>query len=183
MKTLLITGGAGYLGYRILDKIKNKYRVIILDNFLYSEPDDLKKISKKIKYYIGNAEDKYLLNKIFSHKIDSVIHLSGLSNDPSSALNPELTRKANDESTINLLNISKRKKVKRFIFASSCSVYGFTGSKKFVTEKAKLNPLSEYAISKVKCEKMIKNFQVKAWLQSHWEKELCLDRLLEWDLI
>ena len=167
MKTILITGGSGYLGTVLVNKlIKKNYKIINLDSMFYFSSLNNQKIHKKIINFIGVTEDKYILDEIFSnYKIHTVIHLSGVSNDPTALLDPALTEKSNVFATKLLVKIAKKNKVKKFLFASSCSVYGFTGEKIVVNEKSKLNPLSEYSKSKVKGEKIIikeknKNFFV-----------------------
>ena len=157
MKTILITGGSGYLFTVLVNKlIKKNYKIINLDSMFYFSSLNNQKIHKKIINFIGVTEDKYILDEIFSnYKIHTVIHLSGVSNDPTALLDPALTEKSNVFATKLLVKIAKKNKVKKFLFASSCSVYGFTGEKIVVNEKSKLNPLSEYSKSKVKGEKII----------------------------
>jgi nucleoside-diphosphate-sugar epimerase len=154
MKKILVTGAYGYLGRVLVKKLLDqKYYVIGIDTMLYSKI--YKK--KKFKTYVGVCEDKYLLEKIFKEnkKIYAVIHLSGVSNDPTAILSPKLTNNSNIEATKNIVSFSKKFKIKRFLFASSCSVYGFTGEKEIVNEKSKLNPISLYAKSKIRAEKII----------------------------
>ena len=129
---------------------------------IYSNSPTIQKTHKNLKNFIGVTEDKYILNKIFSNKIYAVIHLSGISNDPTALLNPALTEKSNIEATKLLIKIAKKNKVQKFLFASSCSVYGFTGEKKLVNEKSKSKPISEYAKSKVIGEK-INKFLIYGW--------------------
>ncbi len=167
MKTILITGGSGYLGTVLVNKlIKKNYKIINLDPMIYSNSPNNQKNHRNLKNYIGLTEDKYILEKIFiKNRIYAVIHLSGVSNDPTALLDSELTKKANILATKLLVKISKKNKVQKFLFASSCSVYGFTGEKKVVNEKTKSKPLSAYSKSKVIGEKIIikeksKNFLV-----------------------
>ena len=157
MKQILITGGAGYLGSVLIKKlVKKNYKVINLDPFLYSNIQTFNKKNRVINY-IGLTEDSYILEKIFKkHKdIYAVVHLSGVSNDPTAMLNTALTKKANIFATEKIVKLAKKNKVKKFLFASSCSVYGFTGEKKLVDESSKKNPISEYAKSKVIGEKIV----------------------------
>ena len=157
MKTIFVTGGSGYLGTVLVKKLlKKNYKVINLDPMIYSNsPENVKKV-KNLKNYIGLTEDKYILEKIFSNKnIHAVIHLSGISNDPTALLSPDLTEKSNIDATKLLVKIAKKNQVNKFLFASSCSVYGFTGEKKLINEKSKLKPISEYAKSKVLGEKIV----------------------------
>ena len=135
--------------------VKKSYKVITLDPLIYSDTPSAPKKNKNIINYVGLTEDNYMLNKIFDdHRINSVIHLSGISNDPTAILNPELTKKSNIIATEKLVKISKKHKVKNFLFASSCSVYGFTGKHKLIKEGSKTNPISEYAKSKIVGEKI-----------------------------
>jgi nucleoside-diphosphate-sugar epimerase len=87
--------------------------------------------------------------------IDAVIHLAGLSNDPMGALNPDLTYDINLEATARLGELARAAGVSRFIFASSCSIYGAAGNKDALDETASFNPVSAYAISKVRSEERL----------------------------
>ena len=166
MKTILVTGGSGYLGTVLVNKLlKKKYKIINLDPMIYSNSPNISQKNKNIENFVGVTEDKYILEKIFTKKIYAVIHLSGVSNDPTALLNPALTDKSNVKATKIIVKLAKKKKVSKFLFASSCSVYGFTGEKKLINEKSKSKPISEYAKSKVIGEKIVlkeknKNFIV-----------------------
>jgi len=165
MKTVFITGGSGYLGAVLVKKLlKKNYKIINLDPMIYSNSPTIQKTHKNLKNFTGVTEDKYILNKIFNNKIYAVIHLSGVSNDPTALLNPALTEKSNIQATKLLIKVSKKNKVQKFLFASSCSVYGFTGEKKLVNEKSKSNPISEYAKSKVIGEKIVLKEQNKSFM-------------------
>ena len=84
--------------------------------------------------------------------IDAVIHLAGLSNDPMGELNPRLTHDINMEGTRRLGRLAKRAGVGRFVFASSCSIYGTAGGAEALAETAPLGPVSAYAVSKAQSE-------------------------------
>jgi nucleoside-diphosphate-sugar epimerase len=84
--------------------------------------------------------------------IDAIIHLAGLSNDPMGELNPGLTYAINLEGTLNLARLAKAAGVARFVFASSCSIYGAAGGAGMLDETAPLEPVSAYAISKARSE-------------------------------
>ncbi len=83
--------------------------------------------------------------------VDAVVHLAGLSNDPTGELNPSLTEEINLEATVRLAEVAKRAGVTRFLFASSCSIYG-QGGGEALTETASFQPLTAYARSKVGAE-------------------------------
>ena len=110
MKTILITGGSGYLGTVLVNKlIKKNYKIINLDSMFYFSSLNNQKIHKKIINFIGVTEDKYILDEIFSnYKIHTVIHLSGVSNDPTALLDPALTEKSNVFATKLLVKIAKK---------------------------------------------------------------------------
>jgi nucleoside-diphosphate-sugar epimerase len=83
---------------------------------------------------------------------DAVIHLAGLSNDPMGALDPELTYDINLKATLRLAELAKGAGVSRFVFASSCSIYGAAGGERALDETAALEPVSAYAVSKARSE-------------------------------
>lgn len=87
--------------------------------------------------------------------MDAVVHLAGLSNDPMGALNPDLTYDINLEATARLGELARAAGVSRFIFASSCSIYGAAGNEGALDETAAFNPVSAYAISKVRSEERL----------------------------
>ena len=152
---ILITGGAGYIGSKLIDIFPNKKKLKIIDSFYYCK-QFLKK--KKIKCHSENINNK-INDKIFK-KVKTVVHLAGLANDSTSDLNPNLTVLTNHISTIKLAKQAKRLGVKKFIYASSCSVYG-DQDKKLVNENYKLRPLTIYALSKASSELEIQNLNSK----------------------
>jgi len=87
--------------------------------------------------------------------IGTVIHLAGLSNDPMGALNPQITYDINLEGTLRLARLARAAGVARFVFASSCSIYGAAGGAGALDETAPLEPVSAYAISKARCEESL----------------------------
>lgn len=155
MKKILVTGGAGYVGTVLVKKLLDKgYAVRILDQLVFGkEPLRELALHPHFDLEVGVVEDKYMVKKCLQD-VDVIIHLSGLSNDPSCEINQDLTRKANVEATKILLDLAKANGVRRFIYASSCSVYGFTEGA-VVTEESQINPLTAYAKSKVDCESII----------------------------
>ena len=146
---VLITGQNGYVG-RVLTNLllENKYDVLGCDiNYFPAAFDnDLHEISN-IASDIRDITEKDL------KKVDVIMHLAGLSNDPLGELNPKLTHEINYLSTVRLAKISKQAGVQRFIFSSSCSTYGKNLT--FANENSDLDPLTEYAKSKVKSESEI----------------------------
>ena len=161
MKKILITGGGGYVGAALSDYLVEKgYEVSVYDLFIYGENVFNKK--DKIKIIKGDIRDIDKFEKsINNHEI--VIHLACISNDPSFELNPTLGKSINLDAFEPMVLASKKKGVKRFIYASSSSVYGVK-SEPNVTENMSLEPLTDYSKFKVDCEEILlrhkeKNFE------------------------
>ncbi len=151
MKTVLITGGAGYVGTLLTKQLLNSnYKVIVYDTFWFGDfiqdHDNLQKIK-------GDIRDIKKLSDIKS-EIDSVIHLACISNDNTFELNPKLSEEINYNAFIPLISFFKNKGVKRFINASSSSVYGFSDNPN-VTEDHPLLPLTLYNKFKGLCEPIL----------------------------
>ena len=156
MKKIFITGGAGYVGSKLVPKLlESGYEVTVLDLMIYGENvlDDHKKL-KKIK---GDIRNKNLLEKIIPGH-DVVLHLACISNDPSFELNPSLGKSINYDAFEPLVKVSIESKVNRFIYASSSSVYGIK-KEKMVNETMSLEPLTDYSKFKADCEKILLKYQ------------------------
>ena len=151
MKKIFITGGAGYVGSVLTPYLLNKgYEVTVFDLMLYG--DTLSK-NKNLNIIKGDIRNIKLLNKtIKSH--DVVLHLACISNDPSFELNPALGKEINLDAFEPLVEISKSLGVKRFVYASSSSVYGVKKEKN-VDEDMSLEPLTDYSKFKADCEKIL----------------------------
>ena len=154
-KKILVTGGAGYVGCILVPKLLDKnYDVIVVDSMLYGDDGlDSVKNHNNLKIINGDIRDKNLINNV-TKKSDTVIHLASISNDPSFDLNPVLGRQTNYDAVKNLVNLSKKNKVKRFIYASTGAVYGVKKEPE-VTEDLPLNPLTDYAKYKALGEKIL----------------------------
>lgn len=151
MKKILITGGLGYIGSKITEKlIEKNYDVIILDNY-YTNVRKKIKNSKIIKCDITKFSELY---KLKIKNISAVIHLAAQSSGPKSYEIPEIDININILGTINMIKFCKKNKIKKFLFSSSFTVYG--QSKKFkLNENDSCNPKSFYAVSKFASEKYI----------------------------
>lgn len=154
---VLVTGNKGYIGTVLCKKLLDDgFEVIGLDAGFYDgcnffkDGYAIKQISKDIR----NITKDDLLG------VDAVIHLAALSNDPMGALNPRLTSEINYLASVRLAKLAKECRVKRFVFSSSCSVYGVAGDE-MIDEQGKLSPETEYAKSKVESESEIAKFADK----------------------
>jgi|SaaInlStandDraft_2_1057019.scaffolds.fasta_scaffold28456_2 nucleoside-diphosphate-sugar epimerase len=153
MKNILISGGGGYFGTFLTQQLLKDYNITVYDLFYFPW---LIKNKKKIKY---NERLKFVKKHLNEVKVDDfkdidiVLDLNGISNDPSSELNPSHTWKLNNTYRKNFAIVARKAGVKRYIFNSTCSVYGF--SKKITFEGGKKNPISTYAKANLKAEKYI----------------------------
>ena len=122
MSRILITGGAGYVGAVLTPYLLAKgHKVTVIDLMIYGV--DVLKEHENLKIIKGDIRNKDLLEKTLSNQ-DVVIHLACISNDPSFELNPKLGKSINLDAFTPLVEIAKKNLVKRFIYASSSSVYG-----------------------------------------------------------
>jgi nucleoside-diphosphate-sugar epimerase len=153
---IFITGGAGYVGAVLVPKLLSKgYKVTVFDLMLYGE--EVIKPHPNLKMIKGDIRDASLLSKVIPGH-DAVIHLACISNDPSFDLSPELGKSINLDAFKPLVEISKKARVQRFIYASSSSVYGVKEESN-VHEEMELDPLTDYSKFKAYCEKILVQFQ------------------------
>ncbi len=152
---IFVPGGAGYVGSKLIPALlKKDYEVVVYDLFLYGERvfDELENKSN-LTLIKADIRDLDKIEKVVQG-CDAVIHLACISNDPSFELNPKLGKSVNLDSFEPFVKICKKHKIKRFIYASSSSVYGIKKEKN-VTEDMSLEPLTDYSKFKVLCEKIL----------------------------
>jgi len=156
IKRVLVTGGAGYVGSVLVPKLLAAgYQVTVLDLYIYGEEVlAAVKGDPNLKEIKGDLRDQSLLRRILTG-CDAVIHLACISNDPSFELDPQLGRSINFDAFGPLVELSKAAGVKRFIYASSSSVYGVK-SESQVTEELSLEPLTDYSKYKALCEEVLR---------------------------
>ena len=155
MQQVLVTGGAGYVGAVLVPKLLQAgYRVKVLDLYIYGT-DVLAAVKNhpNLEEIQGDIRDRALLEKVMPG-CDAVIHLACISNDPSFELDPDLGRSINYDAFVDLVDVAKDSGVKRFIYASSSSVYGIKETDN-VTEDLPLLPLTDYSRYKALCEEVL----------------------------
>ena len=151
---VLVTGGAGFIGSHLVEKLVSKnYEVIVLDNLSTGNLKNLKKVKSKIKFFKYDLVKKKNLASTL-HGVKFIYHLAGLSKTLESIKKPKKYYKGNVVATLNLLNECKKIKLKKFVYAASASCYG--NPKNIPTsENSKINNLTPYAYTKWKAEQLI----------------------------
>ncbi len=158
MNKIYITGGAGYVGSVLTPKLLNEgYEVTVLDLFLYGE--NVLEEHENLTIIKGDIRDAELLSKTIPGH-DAVIHLACISNDPSFELDPSLGKSINLDAFEPMVKIASDSGVKRFIYASSSSVYGIKDEPN-VTEDMSLEPLTDYSKFKAQCEEILNQYQTE----------------------
>tara|TARA_B100001057_G_scaffold466158_1_gene523002 strand:- start:363 stop:1349 length:987 start_codon:yes stop_codon:yes gene_type:complete len=153
-KNLLVIGGAGYVGTEIIKYFLNKkIKVTCLDNLIYHQKFNLKhKLLSFIKLDITKKKDIKKINKFY----DTVLILAGLVGDPITKKYKSLSIKVNENAIINIIRyFNEKKRSNKLFFISTCSNYGLVTNNIKIKETAPLKPLSLYAKSKVKIEKIL----------------------------
>jgi nucleoside-diphosphate-sugar epimerase len=155
---VLLTGGAGYIGSALLPKLLQRgHRVILLDRFFYGT-DPIRSVIDHPNLKIVKADFRRVDKLVECMRgADAVIHLGAIVGDPACALDTDLTIEVNLIGTRTIAEVAKGYGIRRFIFASTCSVYGASTDDKLLTEESPLNPVSLYAVTKLASEKLLMN--------------------------
>lgn len=164
LRTVLVTGGAGYVGSVLVPKLLHAgYRVKVLDLYLYgTHVLDAVKDHPGLEQVKGDIRNGALLERVVAG-CDAVIHLACISNDPSFELDPRLGRSINYHAFLGLVALAKAGGVRRFVFASTSSVYGVKETES-VTEDLPLEPLTDYSRYKALCEDVLLRERVPGFI-------------------
>lgn len=153
MKKIIVTGHNGYIGSLLITLLKeSNYEVYGIDtNFFGKECEFFNPV---LEIYELNKDIRKIKEKDIEGAY-AICHLAAISNDPMGDINPELTLDINYRASLKLAETAKRAGVKKFIYSSSCSMYGISDGSKALDESAEFNPITAYAKSKVESEKDI----------------------------
>ena len=158
MKTVLVTGGAGYVGSVVVDELLASGRSVrVFDALAHgSVPSLLLPWGRpQFEFLKGDVRDEEAVRRALAN-VDEIVHLAAVVGDPACAREPELAREVNVEATMRLLEGAEAAGVSRLVFASTCSNYGkMTDSDVFATEEWDLRPVSLYAETKVHAEQAV----------------------------
>jgi UDP-glucose 4-epimerase len=166
-KKILVTGGAGFIGSHVVDRlVLEGYEVRVLDDLSTGKLDNIQRnlSSGKVELVKGDIRDASAVKQSLDG-VNFVIHMAALVSVPLSVENPDLTFDINLLGTLNLLRSSIKEKVDRFVFVSSCAVCGDPESLP-VTEQTRTNPISPYAESKLIGERYSLGFSERQLLNS-----------------
>ncbi|HHW58008.1 MAG TPA: dTDP-glucose 4,6-dehydratase [Clostridia bacterium] len=172
MKTILVTGGAGFIGSNFIKYMLSKYKdykIINLDKLTYAgNLENLKDVEDNPNYTFikGDICDKELVEEIFSQDIDYVVNFAAESHVDRSIMDPEIFVKTNVLGTVTLLNAAKKaweqgdgfKEGKKFLQVSTDEVYGSLGETGYFTETTPLDPHSPYSSSKAAADLIVKAY-------------------------
>lgn len=150
IKHVLVTGSEGYIGRAVVPQLHNEgYVTQLVDTLFFQISSQRAPVPGVLVKDVRDITEQDL------EGVDAIIHLAALSNDPMGQLDEELTMEINYRASVRLALLAKRAGVKRFIFSSSCSVYG-KSDEAIVDESSDVHPLTAYARSKIMAEEELK---------------------------
>jgi len=150
-KHIFITGGGGYIGSKMVATyLKKGYFVSALDRYFFGDVLSDLKANKSLRIL---KDDTRKFNKMYLENVDTVIDMAAISSEKASEINPKLTYEINCDGAIRVATLAKKMGVKRYIFSSTCNVYG--GGSKLHDETSEIFPIGIYAKSKARAEKKL----------------------------
>jgi len=155
--SVLVTGGAGFIGSHLVERLlKEGYSVVVLDDLSSGKTENLDLRNRKLLFLKGDIRNKEIVTRALKD-VEVVFHLAALIDVPFSIQNPLLVNQVNVCGSLNILEESVKNNVEKFIYASSCAVYGESQYLP-INEEHPTNPLSPYAVSKLAVEKYCQVF-------------------------
>jgi UDP-glucose 4-epimerase len=164
-QTILVTGGAGYIGSHAVKALQNAdYEVLILDNLVYGHQDIAKTLGAEL--IIGDTNDRLLLDQLFSDRdIRAVIHFAAYAYVGESVNQPDKYYRNNVVGTLSLLEAMIAADVKTFVFSSTCATYGVPQQIP-ITEDHPQSPINPYGATKLMVERILQDFDIAYGLKS-----------------
>jgi len=155
-RTILVTGGAGYIGSHTVKLLASKgEKVVVLDNMVFGHPEAI--VSEGVELVVGDVGDRELLDRLFTeHSIDAVVHFAAFAYVGESVENPLKYYRNNTAEPITLLEAMRDHGCKKFIFSSTCATYG-TPEIVPITESEKQAPINAYGTSKYMLERILED--------------------------
>jgi UDP-glucose 4-epimerase len=156
--TILVTGGAGYIGSHAVLALKQAgYEVVIFDNLEYGHQELVDSVLG-VELFVGDTRDRSSLDKVFAtHKIDAVMHFAAYIAVGESVEKPAMYYENNVVGTLNLLEAMRAANIHKLVFSSTCAVYGIPETTPIV-EDCPFAPISPYATSKLMVENILSDF-------------------------
>ena len=156
--TILVTGGAGYIGsHAVLALQRAGYQVVILDNLVYGHQDIVENVLKT-ELVVGDTNDRTLLDNLFqTHDIAAVMHFAAYAYVGESVGDPAKYYRNNVIGTLTLLEAMKAAGINKFVFSSTCATYGVPKTIP-IPEDHPQNPINPYGASKLMVERILKDF-------------------------
>ncbi len=157
-RTILVTGGAGYIGsHAVLALQQAGYEVVVLDNLVYGHQDIVENVLN-VKLVVGDTNDRPLLDHLFaSHQIVAVMHFAAYAYVGESVTDPAKYYRNNFVGTLTLLEAMMAASIHRFVFSSTCATYGIPKIVP-IPEDHPQNPINPYGQSKLMVEQVLKDF-------------------------
>ena len=157
MKTILVVGGAGYIGSHLCKELSKTHSIIVLDNLISGFKENIQSL-KNITFINGDLGDETVLNSIFEkHAIESVFHFAAFINVGESVTNPKKYYNNNVVKTISLLHVMLKHHCYNFIFSSTAAVYGEPNYLP-LDENHSTAPINPYGYSKLMVEQILKDY-------------------------
>ncbi|MGB3493283.1 MAG: UDP-glucose 4-epimerase GalE [Elainellaceae cyanobacterium] len=164
--TILVTGGAGYIGAHAVQALKRSgYNVIVLDNLVYGHADIVKEVLD-VPLVVGDTNDRNMLDDLFSrYSFSAVMHFAAYAYVGESVQNPAKYYRNNVTGTLTLLEAMVAASIKNFVFSSTCATYGVPESVP-ITEEQPQNPINPYGATKLMVERILSDFDPAYGLKS-----------------
>lgn len=156
--TILVTGGAGYIGSHAVLALKQAgYQVVVLDNLVYGHRDIVEQVLQ-VELVAGDTNDRALLDRLFAdHKFAAVMHFAAYAYVGESVTKPDKYYRNNVTGTLTLLEAMVAASVKKFVFSSTCATYGVPHTVP-IPEDHSQNPINPYGATKLMVERMLADF-------------------------